>query len=234
MELDAVRAKGKEKNVRIRFPHAKAVFDHIAELGYSKVSRDHGYGAVVDWIRAQCGPWRGRSISLLDVGCADGQVGSVFVDAGVAGQFTGVDFSERMLDACRAAGTYERLVQGDLNFGLPDLGHARFDVATMCGVLEFVEDATRVLSDVRSVAKPGMELLVTFETPPLADGHPPAPDWKFFRTAAQATELLAATGYQLTSLEQRVAFQQVAGNADGTLRSLGVDVEYVFVRARAG
>jgi predicted TPR repeat methyltransferase len=217
--------------VQVRFPAAKALFDQLAGRDFSRLAREHGYGAVHEWVREQSARFRGRSIALLDVGCADGAIASVFSEQGVAGRFVGVDFSQAMLDACRQKDLYAELVQADLNYGLVPAVKGRFDVITACGVLEFVEDACGLLAELHGMLVRDGELLVTFELPvPGAPPEPTASAWKFGRSADEARALLEAAAFRVLSLEQRVAYQAVTSE-HSDLRSLGIDVEYVFARA---
>ena len=166
-------------------------------------------------------------MAVLDVGCADGQIGAILAEEGILEHVVGIDFSETMLDRCRSSGRYTELLQGDLNYGLPYAGAERFDLAVVCGVLEFVEDAARILRELRSVLLPGGELWVTFEVP--IDGtrpELPPSEWKFGRTREEAVALVRGAGYSILSAEERVAYQAVAG--------VDIDVDFIFIRAALG
>lgn len=219
-------------SAQVRFAVAKSLFDYLASIGFSRAAQEHGWGAVYEWVREQCRTCQGRRLTVLDVGCADGEIGSTLAQEGVLDYAVGIDFSQAMLDSCRSRGQYNELFLGDLNFGLPDTGGARFDVAIVCGVLEFVEDAPRVLRDLRSVLKPGGELWVTFEVP--IDGtcpELPPSSWKFGRSRDEAVALVQGSGYVILSVDQRVAYQAVTGAPGGGFRSLGIDVGFTFIRA---
>jgi SAM-dependent methyltransferase len=68
---------------------------------------------------------------------------------------SGVDASERMVDAARArlAAAAERLVQGDL--GRLPFPAAAFDAVTATGVLEYADDLERAFAELRRVLRPG-------------------------------------------------------------------------------
>jgi SAM-dependent methyltransferase len=52
---------------------------------------------------------------LLDVGCGDGRFGRFSLEHGLAGQYTGVDFSAEMLDAARSLTEVGQFLRRDLS-----------------------------------------------------------------------------------------------------------------------
>lgn len=174
-------------------------------------------------------------MTLLDLGCADGQVSALLASEGLRGHFTGVDLSSKMLDAARARGIYAELRQVDLAVGIHDPGPARFDIVCAIGVFEYLPDVQQLLREVRSVCAPGAELWATFQAPPAPDIRAKWPEWRrgalCWHTPEQARAVLQQAGWRVLSLEQRVAGDAVASDPATGLRSLGWSIEYVFVRA---
>jgi predicted TPR repeat methyltransferase len=211
-----------------RFRPAKALFDQLADQGFSALARQHGYGACYDWIREGCAAHNGRRFRVLELGCGDGEIGAVLAEAGTLQKLVGIDFSPKMLERCRERGIYETLIEADLEEGLPDVGEHDFDLVIGCGVLEFVEDPSRLLRDLLPVSRTA-ELWLTFEAP--SASQPVPESWKFPRTRTAVASLMAGVGYRVLSAEQRVAYKAVTGSG-AELKSLGFDVEFVFVRAR--
>ncbi|HEX9940492.1 MAG TPA: bifunctional 2-polyprenyl-6-hydroxyphenol methylase/3-demethylubiquinol 3-O-methyltransferase UbiG [Thermoanaerobaculia bacterium] len=96
---------------------------------------------------------RGRK--TLDVGCGGGLLAEEFARLGC--DVTGIDPSERSLEAARAHAREEGLAIGyrqatGEHLPFPD---AAFDLAYCCDVLEHVEDLGKVIAEISRVLKPG-------------------------------------------------------------------------------
>lgn len=108
--------------------------------------------------------WRCRE--LLEVGCGVGAQTEVLLRRFPALKITGVERSERNLDAAReyvaalpgAEGRFEGVLADAESLPWPA---ATFDSAFLCWVLEHVGDPMRALSEVRRVLRPGSPVVVT-------------------------------------------------------------------------
>lgn len=107
------------------------------------------------------------SARVLDVGCGQGTQAIRLARAGH--RVTGLDSSDRMLDACRTAlaeeeddGTRARveLVQGDGGTALDLFGPASFDAVLCHGVLMYLPDPTPLLRSLVTTLAPGGALSV--------------------------------------------------------------------------
>lgn len=98
---------------------------------------------------------------VLDVGCGQGSQAIRLARAGH--RVTGLDASERMLDACRTALTTEDdatrsrldLVQGDGHSALDTFGPGVFDAVLCHGVLMYLPDPTPLLRTLVATVAPG-------------------------------------------------------------------------------
>lgn len=98
---------------------------------------------------------------VLDVGCGQGSQAIRLARAGH--RVTGLDTSERMLDACRTAlaaedeaiGARVDLVQGDGHSALATFGPGVFDAVLCHGVLMYLPDPTPLLRTLASTVAPG-------------------------------------------------------------------------------
>ena len=100
--------------------------------------------------------------TILDVGCGPGFYVAAAAEAvGPGGSVTGVDRSPDMLAAAarRVEGhPHVTLLEGDaLKLPVPD---AAFDAALSVQVMEYVEDATAALAEIRRTLRPGGRVLI--------------------------------------------------------------------------
>ena len=100
---------------------------------------------------------------VLSVGCGPGfETGALAEYVGEAGQITGIDVNERVLDAARErCGDLPQVSfqQGDVT-DLP-VADGSFDLAVAKQVLTAVEDVETALDELRRVLRPGGRLAVT-------------------------------------------------------------------------
>lgn len=98
---------------------------------------------------------RPEGLRALDVGCGGGYLAEEFARLGC--RVTGVDPSERSLDAARA---HARAVGLDIDYrsgsgeSIP-FADGTFDIVYCCDVLEHVRDLDRVLAETARVLRPG-------------------------------------------------------------------------------
>jgi 2-polyprenyl-6-hydroxyphenyl methylase/3-demethylubiquinone-9 3-methyltransferase len=94
-------------------------------------------------------------LRLLDVGCGGGLLSEEFARLGCS--VTGIDLSQRSLEAARAHAARSRLPIEYLESSAESLPFpdASFDAVSCCDMLEHVEDPSRVLSEIARVLKPG-------------------------------------------------------------------------------
>lgn len=104
-------------------------------------------------------PLAGACLRIADLGCGTGLCGEVFRD--VAGRFTGVDLSPRMLDVARKRGVYDELIVGDVTVAL-DERQEPVDLVLAADVFPYVGDLTEVLE--RCSATLGTGGLLAFTT----------------------------------------------------------------------
>jgi predicted TPR repeat methyltransferase len=220
--------------VPVRFPETRALFERLAELDYERVSEEHGYGAVVAWVREQCALFRSKDPAILDLGCADGRIGAVIAEARPGARLVGIDFSSAMLEKCRARRLYAELVEADLNLAFPIAAPPRFDLVVACGLFEFIEDGLKLLNDTKAVVMPGGELWVTFELALPGATSVTSADWKFPVSEDAAIAMVEAASYHLIDAQRRIAYSEIQGlGEDLRIAPTGNDVTYLMVRARA-
>lgn len=111
-------------------------------------------------------------LRILDAGCGPGVHLETLLRRG-ASSATGIDESERMLEAARERlGNSADLLPGDLAVRLGDLGDASFDRVLLSGVLHHLDDPGVVLAEIRRVLAPRGRLAVST--------HHPTADWLQF------------------------------------------------------
>lgn len=109
----------------------------------------------------------GRQLKLLELGCGNGQFARTLIERGLNCDYTGVDFSEPLLEAGRRAfarnGTV-RFVHGDIE--VLDTISGRFDFVIYSHALEMLASPERSLRAARHFAE---RILIRFFEPPDAD-----------------------------------------------------------------
>ncbi|MQA05325.1 MAG: methyltransferase domain-containing protein [Streptosporangiales bacterium] len=169
---------------------------------------------------------------ILDVGCGQGSQTIRLARSGH--QVTGLDASERMLDACRSALAGEdeatrqrvRLVTGDGHAAVETFGADAFDVVLCHGVLMYLPDPTPLLRALIGTVTPGGMLSVLARN---GDALALRPALLGNWTQAKDALTAPATYVNRLGIEARAdRFDDMVAN----LQSVGVDVEQWYgVRA---
>jgi ubiquinone/menaquinone biosynthesis C-methylase UbiE len=96
---------------------------------------------------------RGRELRLLDLGCGNAQLYTYFRSAGLSCHYTGVDYSEPLLEAARemhAGDSAAEFVAGDV-ITLQGIDQ-HYDVAIFSHVIEMLSSPQEALANARRVA----------------------------------------------------------------------------------
>lgn len=160
----------------------------------------------------------GRRLKLLELGCGNGQLAEYFLEQGLDCDYTGVDFSEPLLEAGRkvfAGSDRVRFVNGDVQ--LLDNIEGRFDFAIYSHVIEMLSSPEHSLRAARRVAdriairffEPPDFDATTVEMPEMDLGKGPVPylRWKMGRSYYRL--ILAELGVTRLDLYRTPAKDQV-------------------------
>jgi demethylmenaquinone methyltransferase / 2-methoxy-6-polyprenyl-1,4-benzoquinol methylase len=138
------------------------MFDRIAPV-YDAMNRVMTAGLDLRWRRLAADAVVRPGDRVLDAACGTGDLAVADVRAG-AGQVTGIDFSERMLERARRKAPEIDWVQGDV-LALP-FEDAAFDAATVGFGIRNVADVELALRELGRVLRPGGRLAVLEITQP--------------------------------------------------------------------
>ena len=110
---------------------------------------------------------KGRPLNRVELGCGTGQLAEYFFEQGLDCSYTGVDFSEPLLDVARktfAGNSSANFIAGDVQ----DLRFSdrQFDIAIFSHVLEILNSPQRALREARRIAK---NIYIRFFEPPEFD-----------------------------------------------------------------
>jgi SAM-dependent methyltransferase len=155
-------------------------------------------------------PRDGAGRTVLDVGCGSGYLGAVLAQRGY--DVTGIERSSRYREPFPAS---VRLIEADLENGLPDLPAAAFDYVLCADILEHLRDPGRLLQQIRPVLRPGGSLIaslpnsgnVYFRLNILAGRFPQDDKGLFDRTHVRFfmwsgwSDLLQQAGWSIRSVE---------------------------------
>jgi SAM-dependent methyltransferase len=127
------------------------VTEALAQQSYTfKASPWSSHSQILDLI-----PQNGAGLSLLDVGCWDGSLAARLADRGF--RVTGL---ERQSFPLGQFPDNVELVVADLHHGIPPLA-GRFDYILCADVIEHLLENAKVLTQLRSLLKPGGRLIVS-------------------------------------------------------------------------
>jgi SAM-dependent methyltransferase len=167
-------------------------------------------------------PEDGTGKCLLDVGCGDGYLGAIFAERGY--KVTGLERRGGYSDQFPGS---VRLIEADLEGGLPSLGEA-YDYVLCADILEHLRRPEDLLIQLRSVLKPGGVLVaslpnsgnVYFRLNVLVGRFPQEDKGLFDRTHVRFftwdgwRELFEGTGFRITSVSPTsIPFELVAGDS---------------------
>jgi SAM-dependent methyltransferase len=205
--------------------------DALAEQSYSfKASPWSSHSQILALV-----PEKGAGMSLLDVGCWDGSMAARFADRGY--RVTGI---ERQSWPAGQFPADVRLVVADLHHGLPEVSET-FDYILCADVIEHLLENGKVLRQLRSLLKPGGQLIVSvpnsgnfyFRAVVLAGRFPQDEKGLFdrthihFRVWTGWQELFVQSGYTVTSvLSTPVPFSVFLNSQNWLARGL----EWLFWR----
>jgi demethylmenaquinone methyltransferase/2-methoxy-6-polyprenyl-1,4-benzoquinol methylase len=140
----------------------RTMFDRIAPV-YDAMNRVMTVGLDGRWRRLTAEAVVRAGDGVLDAACGTGDLAIAGLKAG-AGEVTGLDFSERMLERARRKEPRVRWVQGDI-LALPFEG-GTFDAATVGFGARNVADLELALRELRRVLRPGGRLAILEITQP--------------------------------------------------------------------
>lgn len=204
-----------------------ATYDTVAP-GYDGFA-EKGQYAVPKWLAAKLREIRLVRPVILDLGCANGNLGRLAADRFGRCTLAGLDISPAMIAELRKRGLYKNSMVWDLNKGLPFIEAELFDLAFAFGVLEFVKDPGVVLDGLAEVLKPTGSLLCAFEVfDEKAGGEKAVTDPRigfprFRYTEEDVKGLLRARKLALVSCERLTAYKSP---------STGAEVDYLLVHAK--
>ncbi len=205
--------------------------DTLAQQSYSfKASPWSSHSQILGLI-----PQDGAGLSLLDVGCWDGNMAARFADRGF--QVTGI---ERQSWPAGQFPSNVKLIVADLHHEIPPLSE-RFDYILCADVLEHLLECPKVLVQLRSLLKPNGRLIVSvpnsgnfyFRAVVLSGRFPQDEKGLFdrthihFRVWSGWRELFVQSGYNVASvLLTPVPFSVFLNSQNGLARGL----EWLFWR----
>lgn len=115
------------------------------------------------WIEKNAQYFENVSGKVLDLGCADGFIANKIFQLNHKLQFDGIDFSKKMLHAAKNQKRYQRLIQADLNTGIPAELNSTYDFIIATGFFEFIQDHEKLLHDIHKYLKQNGLLFLTLQ-----------------------------------------------------------------------
>lgn len=182
-----IPAKAPDAYVATLFDQCAAAFDDmlVEQLGY----------AVPMMLREKLaevapGPYR----RLLDLGCGTGLTGASLAD--LAGEITGVDLAEGMLEEADERGVYAELYVGEAVAFLEETADAPWDLLTATDVLPYLGALEGFFAGAARCLSPGGVLAVSTESlPGLERDYSVGPKHRFAHRPGYLLRLMAESGF---------------------------------------
>ena len=124
---------------------------------------EKGSYAIPGWLKAKLPNLKLLKPDILDLGCANGNLGEIAAHNYGQCDMVGVDVSPVMISELRKRSVYKNSMVWDLNKGLPFIESEFFDLVFAFGVLEFIKNIDLTLSGIAETLKPTGSLLCSFE-----------------------------------------------------------------------
>lgn len=204
-----IATKPKRSPVKVTFPELQSKYDEYADQ-YNSIAKKGKY-TVPNWVAKQTTELKGKYLTVLDLACANGLISQTVHNAGIDGQFYGIDFSSQMLNEARKKKLFRGLLQADLSKGLPLLAEQQFDLILACGFLEFIPNPAKLLKQVSKSLKPYGTVILTFEkltSESLDVGKldPSSNMTKYPLSKNNLLDLLKSSGLEIIKLVERVGY----------------------------
>ena len=183
----AVPERAPEAYVATLFDQCAEAFDEmlVEQLGYS-------VPMVLRQRLAEIAP--GPYARLLDLGCGTGLTGASLAD--MAGEVTGVDLAEGMLEQADERGVYGELYVGDAVGFLEGADEPPWDLITATDVLPYLGALEAFFAGAARCLAPAGVLAVSTETLPDMDrDYTVGPKQRFAHSEGYLLRLMAATGF---------------------------------------
>jgi predicted TPR repeat methyltransferase len=137
------------------------------------------------------GPYR----RMLDLGCGTGLTGVSLAD--MAGEITGVDLAEGMLEQADERGVYAELYVGEAVAFLEGTDEPAWDLVTATDVLPYLGALEGFFAGAARCLAPGGVLALSTETlPGMADDYTVGPKHRFAHAEGYLRRLMAGTGFE--------------------------------------
>ena len=149
------RARSDPRYVRHLFDQFSSDYDArmLGQLGYAAP-------AILRTLADLVIPDRGRTYSILDLGCGTGLAGAAFKD--IASTLDGVDLSPAIIEKARSRAIYDTLLVADLESALAEEGR-QYDLMLAADTLVYLGDLTKVFEGAHLRLLPGGTFLFTVE-----------------------------------------------------------------------
>jgi predicted TPR repeat methyltransferase len=142
--------------------YVRQLFDTFAKTFDRSLVRDLQYSvpALIGVAADATAAGRAAPLDILDLGCGTGLCGPLLRP--LAGTLVGVDLSPRMLEAAKARGCYDELVEAEIVAWL-GRRHAAFDLVTAADVFVYFGDIAPACAAVFDVLRPAGVFIFSVE-----------------------------------------------------------------------
>lgn len=141
---------------------ASRIYDDMS-TNYKNISSGDHYKAKF-WLESKLLKYVDRFPKVLDLGCATGTTGDLFKKNSIKTKYLyGVDVSPKMIEICEKDKNYDYLEVLDVAQDLIKISQKNFEVIVAVGIMEFILDCNKVLTDLNQITVQGCDLYITFE-----------------------------------------------------------------------
>ncbi|MBI1838859.1 MAG: class I SAM-dependent methyltransferase [Candidatus Colwellbacteria bacterium] len=135
--------------------------DKLSEIYDKEITNPDHFWYVPPKVKEFLSPYIKSNCKVLDIGIGTGKTAEYFSEKKCV--ITGVDISQKMLDAAKSQHPDWELFKADIQSGFDFLEGQKFDIIIAAGIFEFVENIETVLEHLYSLSNTSGKICFTYE-----------------------------------------------------------------------
>lgn len=188
-------------------------YNDFLSVKYDEVTRGEFKWLAPHLLEKHIKPYLKPKINVLDIGVGTGQTSEIFVNSDT--NVSCIDISGDMLSVAKSKYPYKELIQYDVEDGLLKLfPEEKFDIIVAVGILEFIKDIKKTLSELKQLLKNNGVIAFTYEIF--------KPDNKY---GIEKESPLGAGSQNIPELLSFMVYRRLSSEVDLIIKELGLTIK---------